>query len=398
VDQKAQKMSKEFTEGNIHLGFLSELFKDFAFPEATLVQLDSVLKNFMTTIKNIEFSWKEESESVDHLVFVYDFAPVPGLKIKVPHLRLFYLHIDQSSWRISVGKSSVGQLKFHMNYMDNIWRMNSSQVSKFTEKLQNLIMIWTEAALDDIMARTAPTVITKGTENQPVNNVQFARLPDIMTVITKTTTIITAQRRDSSLCCRTQADKTHSNVLGLYVGWNGKIALWQPGSIIRWGVWVESFPSVQEAHYAGAQLVLAAQAWNAVNAGVSFEYADSSANATFLLAFAGDGGNMYAEAFFPNDAPLSVLKVYKRAFAERDVMANIFLHELGHVLGLRHEFADMEGGAQIWGTRNPNSVMSYEFPPQMQDSDKRGFANLMHAVATGANSIGVFPVVLYRTR
>ncbi|KXJ84806.1 hypothetical protein Micbo1qcDRAFT_169931, partial [Microdochium bolleyi] len=52
-------------------------------------------------------------------------------------------------------------------------------------------------------------------------------------------------------------------------------------------------------------------------------------------------------------------------------MTNVFLHELGHILGLRHEFADLEGGAIQWGSRNPYSVMSYNFPPQIQPSDEK---------------------------
>jgi hypothetical protein len=55
-------------------------------------------------------------------------------------------------------------------------------------------------------------------------------------------------------------------------------------------------------------------------------------------------------------------------------LKNIFLHELGHVLGLRHEFApELEDTGDNYtvqiGPRNPLSVMGYEFPPQIQPSD-----------------------------
>ena len=57
-------------------------------------------------------------------------------------------------------------------------------------------------------------------------------------------------------------------------------------------------------------------------------------------------------------------------------MWNVFTHELGHVLGLRHEFAMdaysamYEGGAERLGPRDPMSVMNYRRePPEMQQSD-----------------------------
>ncbi|KAL4867388.1 hypothetical protein BDV12DRAFT_198213 [Aspergillus spectabilis] len=61
-----------------------------------------------------------------------------------------------------------------------------------------------------------------------------------------------------------------------------------------------------------------------------------------------------AEAFFRNDLDLNYLDVYHAAFEPGAVQypKNIFLHELGHV-----------------GPRDPTSVMAYEFPPQIQDTD-----------------------------
>ncbi len=79
--------------------------------------------------------------------------------------------------------------------------------------------------------------------------------------------------------------------------------------------------------------------------------------------------------------------VYPAAFSPDyiGIMPNVFAHELGHVLGLRHEFAqydpeqaskrppveDSLGGAEsiLVGARNPNSVMAYVFPPVIQRSD-----------------------------
>ena len=52
----------------------------------------------------------------------------------------------------------------------------------------------------------------------------------------------------------------------------------------------------------------------------------------------------------------------------------MFLHELGHVLGLRHEFAiesEQGSGAMRLFSTDKESIMSYYFPPQIQESDKK---------------------------
>lgn len=98
-------------------------------------------------------------------------------------------------------------------------------------------------------------------------------------------------------------------------------------------------------------------------------------HASFVLSYAGNQGNVFAEAFFPNEDDLSYLNVYSAAFQPGTVqyLKNIFLHELGHVLGFRHEFApelEKEEECVQLGPRNPLSVMGYEFPPQIQTTDK----------------------------
>jgi hypothetical protein len=108
-------------------------------------------------------------------------------------------------------------------------------------------------------------------------------------------------------------------------------------------------------------------------------------DAAFVLAYGGKLGTVLASAFFPSDSPLETLYVYQHGFDKTEritkrgkhtnygIMKNVFLHELGHVLGLRHEFAmnveTLEGGAIRMGSANIESVMSYVFPPELQESD-----------------------------
>ncbi|KAE8165191.1 hypothetical protein BDV40DRAFT_297782 [Aspergillus tamarii] len=150
---------------------------------------------------------------------------------------------------------------------------------------------------------------------------------------------------------------------------------WAYGSTINFAAFADKYPKTGYAELAARELNNAAEEWNAVKLGVKFKWVTNLEEAAFVLAYGGDNGDTLAEAFFPNGKDINTLNVYRKAFEEENIqhLKNIFLHELGHVLGLRHEFAaEREAGvrsSQI-GTANPESVMSYSFPPKIQESDK----------------------------
>jgi len=164
-----------------------------------------------------------------------------------------------------------------------------------------------------------------------------------------------------------------------------QIPRWKYGSIIKFATYADGYPAPGDAIYAANCLIEAAEVWNSARIGVTFEWVPHVDDAAFVLAYGGELGTVLASAFFPSDTPLETLYVYQHGFdktewtAKKDkytnygIMKNVFLHELGHVLGLRHEFAmnpdTFEGGAIVIGSVNPESVMSYVFPPELQESD-----------------------------
>ncbi|KAK0744965.1 hypothetical protein B0T21DRAFT_281600 [Apiosordaria backusii] len=158
---------------------------------------------------------------------------------------------------------------------------------------------------------------------------------------------------------------------------------WVPGSTIKWVAWKQGFKTPEDADYAAQHLHLACQKWNEFNIGVSFEWVEETKDATFALCHGGDSDGTVAKGFFPNANDLNLLRVYNPAFSKPRWKAGlwkVFTHELGHILGLRHEFAlDLNPATgKVWeeakavqlGPRNENSVMTYKRdPPEIQESD-----------------------------
>jgi len=198
----------------------------------------------------------------------------------------------------------------------------------------------------------------------------------------------TPSSKTASYTCITELAPPESSPAAIMVGLFKQIPRWKYGSVINFATYSEGFPAPGDAIYAANCLIEAAEVWTSANIGVKFKWMSNIEDAAFALAYGGEKGTVLASAFFPNDSALETLYVYQYGFdkTERpgkngnftnyEIMKNVFLHELGHVLGLRHEFAmdpgdTFEGGAYRIGSANPESVMSYVFPPEMQESDIR---------------------------
>ncbi|KAH0542210.1 hypothetical protein FGG08_003332 [Glutinoglossum americanum] len=188
----------------------------------------------------------------------------------------------------------------------------------------------------------------------------------------------------SKYTCSTQKSMPQTvgspNLAGIMLGLSVNIPRWKKGSTVKWAASYTGYPTLNHATYAASQLNAATEVWNSLDIGVTFEWVTDLEDAAFVLVYGGDQGTVLAESFFPNEEPLNTVFVYQGAFqpGSKNIQKEIFLHELGHILGLRHEFADRpfrgnptEGGAIAFGERNEFSVMSYNFPPTIQESDKR---------------------------
>lgn len=191
-------------------------------------------------------------------------------------------------------------------------------------------------------------------------------LPDIPTCITQNSIPV-------------NLESTENSPFEIMVGLSDSVPRWAPGSVVKWTAWQMGFNSQDDAFFAAGQLAQAADEWNKRDVGVTFEYTALAKDANFALCHGGPKGTVLASAYFPNNNDLNLVYVYSYAFTPswKNNLWKVLTHELGHVLGLRHEFAmenfqgrKPEGGAVQIGEKNELSVMNYRVePPEIQESD-----------------------------
>lgn len=165
--------------------------------------------------------------------------------------------------------------------------------------------------------------------------------------------------------CLTQCHGNDGH-LCVQIGYGGHIPRWESGSVLTYTICTETFPDPDKAVFATNQLTNAIYMWKSI--GVTFKQVMRDSPASFQVVYrdlpVSGQKNVLASAFFPNDGSPKdrTLYIYLHAFSDVHInnQAKFLAHEIGHILGLRHEFSEKEGlWSATWMNRNPNSVMEY---------------------------------------
>jgi hypothetical protein len=97
-------------------------------------------------------------------------------------------------------------------------------------------------------------------------------------------------------------------------------------------------------------------------------------------------GCVLASAFFP-DSGRHALELYPKMFTQsRKEQVDTFIHEIGHVFGLRHFFAQINERAwpsEIFGRHDRFSIMNYGHLSELTDVDKEDLTRLYQLVWAG---------------
>ncbi len=187
---------------------------------------------------------------------------------------------------------------------------------------------------------------------------------------------------------------------------DGFIPLWEPNRVLRWRFNENSmgyFRSPERAKDALRNLMTEALvAWGDA-APIRFREVADTWDFEIRMSPTSNcspDGCTLARAFFP-DAGRHDLLLFPTMFGQsRKEVVDTFIHEIGHIFGLRHFFAKVTETAwpsEIFGTHSKFSIMNYGELSELTEKDKTDLRTLYQSVWNGAlDNINGTPIVLFK--
>lgn len=138
------------------------------------------------------------------------------------------------------------------------------------------------------------------------------------------------------------------------------------------------------------------------SAPIRFRKADSGWEFQIQMSYADNcnpNGCTLAQAFFP-DQGRHRLRLFPQMFTQsRKEIVDTFIHEIGHMFGLRHFFANLSEQAwpsEIFGTHQAFTIMNYGLMSELTETDKSDLKNLYQSVWNGTlDNVNGTPIVLF---
>lgn len=172
----------------------------------------------------------------------------------------------------------------------------------------------------------------------------------------------------------------------------GFIPLWESGTILRWRFRERSMEYFQSPVAAKAEIrklfAEALLAWGTA-APVTFKFDEDLWDFEIVMRSSdqcNQSGCVLASAFFP-DGGRHTLELYPKMFTQsRKEQVDTMTHEIGHVFGLRHFFADIRETAwpsEIFGRHNKFSIMNYGVYSELSDADREDLTLLYESAWNG---------------
>ncbi len=172
----------------------------------------------------------------------------------------------------------------------------------------------------------------------------------------------------------------------------GFVPLWEEDSILRW-----EFDEASLAVFSNPDVIkdyvrdLFSEALMKWDFAVPVRFSENSNLWDFQLRIEADSncspsGCTLARAFFP-DPGRNNLVLFPTMFEQsRKEQVDTMIHELGHIFGLRHFFAQISETAwasEVFGEHNSFSIMNYGNLSELTDDDKNDLAQLYRLAWSG---------------
>ncbi len=171
----------------------------------------------------------------------------------------------------------------------------------------------------------------------------------------------------------------------------GFIPLWAQNVNLRWRFNASSFGYFQNPEEAKREIrrlfAKAVLAWGD-SAPVSFSERDDAWDFEIVIRpdICNSVGCVLASAFFP-DSGRHELVIFPKMFEQvEEEQVETLVHELGHVFGLRHFFANVSETAYpsvLFGSHQPFSIMNYGSDSKLTEDDKADLKLLYQLVWKG---------------
>jgi hypothetical protein len=172
----------------------------------------------------------------------------------------------------------------------------------------------------------------------------------------------------------------------------GFIPLWARDTTLRWRFQERSLSFFEDAQAAKAAIKKllgeSLLAWGDA-APIKFAQRDDAWDFEIVIREAdrcSPRGCVLASAFFP-DSGRHELVIYPKMFTQsKKEQMDTLIHEIGHVFGLRHFFANLSETAwasEIFGTHRPFTIMNYGSQSELTAEDRSDLKRLYQTVWSG---------------
>ncbi|MBF0434364.1 MAG: matrixin family metalloprotease [Magnetococcales bacterium] len=199
--------------------------------------------------------------------------------------------------------------------------------------------------------------------------------------------------KHANIVCKTEERApTPPRMNELVVGVNNFIPLWDKGVTLRWRFQEQSmsvYANPTAAKNAIRQLFNEAIAAWGDSAPVKFSEQRNLCDFEIVVQSSNEcsySGCVLASSFFP-DTGKHELTIFPEMFAQvRKEQVETLVHEIGHVFGLRHFFAqvnEQDWPSQVFGRHNPLTIMNYGAQSQLTSADKEDLKRLYQQAWSG---------------